>query len=93
MINVFLFGVFCVRIFCLQKIISTFTKVQKLFTFDLPYFLFLKKRIRRKHAIKMVLKCGNFASLSHFIFSQPWEKWFSVWEKFNHTSKIFPKKL
>jgi len=48
MINVFLFGVFCVRIFCLQKIISTFTKVQKLFTFDLPYFWFRQKEKNKK---------------------------------------------
>ena len=58
MIIVFLFWCFVfVRIFCLQKINSTIIKVQKLFTFDLPYFgSGKKKRIRRKNAIKNGLK-------------------------------------
>lgn len=61
MIIVFLFWcLIFVRIFCLQKINSTIIKVQKLFTFDLPYFWSYekdkKKRIRRENAIKNGLK-------------------------------------
>jgi len=39
---------FFVRIFCLQKINSTIIKVQKLFTFDLPYFWFWQKEKNKK---------------------------------------------